>query len=646
MMKPGLFLGAAAAALLCAACPAKDPTIGSLCMPGAQQCTENIYQRCADDGARWVTIEDCAPTEQICVIDKGCLNCIPDNITCGGDGFDIVRCRTDGSAEDTLGRCDPEIGELCNGGSCKNACEYAEMTRSYEGCDYWAVDLDNAVVSDQGAAAAQQYSIVVTNPLELPATVTVTVNDAPVGQPPIERVVEEVHLARIPGFGDLQIIDLDAREVDCTSDPQLNDGTGSCLSSQAFHVHSTAPIVAYQFNPLENVGVFSNDASLLLPTTAVDKTYLVMGWPQTLAITENPSTNGTIDLRAFLTIVGTEADTEVTVQLGPDTQSILSAPGIPAAAAGDLLTFNVGPYDVINLETDGFNADFTSTLVQANKNVMVFSGGEASDVPFFDSWLQRDCCADHLEEQLFPISSFGNQFVAVKTPLRTKYVEMGGWDVAVVPDEPEYWRILAYTEDTNVNTNLPPPNDHFYLGTGQHVTFKTERDFVVSASKPVSFAQLPGSQQTTGIPPVTGGGQRPPGGDPSLIMVPPIQQWREKYVFLVPNKYAFDFLLMAVPTDTRVLYDGVLLETANPRCEYEPIGVLSDGTDDVEYQAIRCPLSDPFVDDPNNPALQDDGRHVIESDNGERIGLIVWGWDSYVSYGYPAGTNLDLINPG
>ncbi len=645
-MKTRLSL-AAAVALACAACPAKETPPGTVCEPGAQQCAENIYQSCADDGARWITVEDCSPSAKICVLDEGCLNCIPNQTKCGGDGFDIVRCRADGSAEDMLARCDPEIGELCTGGTCKNACEYAEMTRSYEGCDYWAIDLDNAVVSDQGAAAAQQYSIVVTNPLELPATVTVTVNDAPLGMPPNERVVEEAHLARIPGFGDLQIIDLDAREVDCTSDPQLNDGTGSCLSSQAFHIRSTAPIVAYQFNPLENVGVFSNDASLLLPTTAVDKGYLVMGWPQTLAITPDPSTNGTIDLRSFLTIVGTEADTDVEVQLGPDTGVILGAPpGIPAAAAGDLLTFTIGPYDVINLETDDFNADFTSTFVGATKKVVVFSGSEASDVPYFDTWLERDCCADHLEEQLFPISSFGTQFVAVKTPLRTKYVEQGGWDVAVVPDEPEYWRVLASTEDTSIVTNLPPPDDRFYLGTGQHVTFKTERDFVMSASKPVSFAQFPASQQTTGIPPVTGGGQRPPGGDPSMIMVPPIQQWRSKYVFLVPNKYAFDFLLMAVPSGTRVLYDGTLLETANDRCEYEPIGVLNDGDEDIEYQAIRCPLSDPFVDDPQNPAFQDDGRHVIESDDGRPIGLIVWGWDSYVSYGYPAGTNLELINPG
>ena len=35
-------------------------------------------------------------------------------------------------------------------------------------------------------------------------------------------------------------------------------------------MRSSVPVVAYQFNPLENVNVFSNDASLLKPAEALD----------------------------------------------------------------------------------------------------------------------------------------------------------------------------------------------------------------------------------------------------------------------------------------------------------------------------------------------------------------------------------------
>jgi hypothetical protein len=557
---------------------------------------------------------------------------------CGGDGFDILRCRSDGSAADPIGRCNPDNGELCvAGGQCKDACEFTSEQHSYEGCDYWAVDLDNAVVADQGTAAAQQYAIVVSNPLELPATVTVEVNDAPPGEPPQLRIVRQEQLQRVTGGGDLVVINLPPRELDGSSDPRLNDGSGTALTTNAYHITSTAPIVAYQFNPLENVGVFSNDASLLLPTSALGDQYVVMGWPQTLAVTEDPETNGTIDLRSTLTIVASEPDTNVSVHL---TTRILGSGDIPPKLAGERVDVLLPAFGVANLETDDFNADFTGTVITADKPVAVFSGSEAADVPFFDSWLMRDCCADHLEEQLFPETAFGTQFVAVKSPLRTPVVDEAGWDVAIVDDEPEWWRVLATREDTIVRTNLPEPWDSFTLQRGEFETFRTERDFLLWSNEPISFAQFPGSQQTTGIPSSVGGmPNRVPGGDPSMILVPPIEQWRSKYVFLVPNKYAFDFLLLAVPVGTDILYDGYELFTAL-ECEPEPIGILNE----QEYQAIRCQLSFPTPSEPNNPIYQDDGRHLLESLDEKPFGLVVWGWDSFVSYGYPGGTNVNLIN--
>jgi len=78
-------------------------------------------------------------------------------------------------------------------------------------------------------------------------------------------------------------------------------------------VRSTAPIIAYQFNPLDNVNVFSNDASLLLPSASLDRDYNVLSWPETLARTNDADTNGGINLRAFLTIVGGEEQTSLSV---------------------------------------------------------------------------------------------------------------------------------------------------------------------------------------------------------------------------------------------------------------------------------------------------------------------------------------------
>jgi len=443
------------------------------------------------------------------------------------------------------------------------------------------------------------------------------------------------------GPGDLRIIDLDPRELDGSSRPELNDGSGTARSFHAYRVVSTAPIIAYQFNPLENVGVFSNDASVLLPTEALSHQYLVPSWPQTIARTEDSLTNMGLHLRAFLTVVAVEDGTTVDVRLAT---AILGGGGVPAASAGDEISFTLDRFEVMNLETDGFNADFTgsSVVARGNKKVAVFTGSEASDAPRFDTLATRRCCADHLEEQVFPEDSFGTHFVAVKTPLRSKLVDDAGWDVAVVPDEPEYWRILATVDPTTVVTNLPPPYDRFSLGRGASVIIEAERDFLFESTEPIAVVQVPASQAATGIPSTLGDGTRPPGGDPSLIWVPPVEQWRNRYLFLVPNKYAFDFLLVAAPASARLIYDGIPIDDVLT-CEREPIGtqVPVGGAAPVEYLAIRCQLAYPM---PGGPGLQDDGVHELRSEAGDRFGLIVWGWDSFVSYGYPGGSNVDRIN--
>jgi hypothetical protein len=623
------------AVLVLAACTGSAP-FGDACQPGAERCSGGAFQRCADDGNSWHTVDDCNPSGRTCVVGTGCLACQPNSLSCGGDGFDIVQCRGDGSGLDSVTRCEPELGLVCADGMCRPACAVAAATRSYEGCEYWAVDLDNAVTSE-GSAAAQQFAVVVTNPLEVPATVTVEVNDADPGQPPAVRKVAEVHLARVVGGGDLAIIDLPAREIDGSSDPRLNDGPGTWLSSRAYHIVSTAPIIAYQFNPLENVQVFSNDASLLLPPQSLDGDYLLLAWPQTIAKTNQLATNFNIDLRATLTVVGTAADTTVEVTLADAT--IPGGP-IPAGARGDTLTFHIGPFDVVNLETGGFDADLTGSRIHADKPVVVFAGSEASDVPTWTNLAERYCCADHLEEQLFPTSAFGTHFVAVHSGQRTPYVRAAGFDVALKLDVNDYWRVIADRDATTVTTNLDPPNDRIELAAGDFVTLASPHDFVLEATRPVGFAQYPASQLTTGIPLGT------PGGDPSQMLIPPVEQWRNKYVFLVPNKYAFDFLLIAMPSTSQLRFDGEDLVTALPDCQFASAGSVTLGGAPLptEMIAVRCPLSHPQAGDLENPANQNDGRHVLESSDGQTFGLTIWGWDNHVSYGYPAGTDVRVIN--
>jgi hypothetical protein len=599
---------------------------------GDMRCDGNVHEWCvADQEFLAVRSRDCAAEGLVCVQDPplGCAECVPDSLGC--DGQYIVECDPETATWETVGWCNPAMGEACVAGRCFNGCEYADELDSNVGCDYWAVDLDNAMVGFGLDASSQQFAVVVSNPSALDATVTVERNVAGPGEAPEVELVDEQLL--FPG--DLYTFLLDRREVDGSSLFGMDDGTHTALTTNAYHITSTAPIVAYQFNPLDNVDVFSNDASILIPKNSTGTRYLVLGWPQTIAETpEYPGTDMGNDLRAFLTIVGTEPVTTVVVTLPlVDGLEVLGdGDTIPRLYGGDTLTMELGMFEVLNLETDSFMADFTGTEVVADKPIAVFSGSEASDVPTFTTLSDRQCCADHLEQQVYPEGTQGRTFVAGLTPSRTEAVRAAGADVAVPEKgEKEYFRIMAVHDDTVVETTLDPPDDSFHLARGEHVTVMSTRDFLITSHKPISVGQYVASQNVTGI------SSDLPGGDPAFILMSPKEQWREAYIFLTPSLYAFDFVIIAHDVTTDIEMDGAPLP---PTCRTRPV----PGAETVAV--TRCQLSFPEIVDGTPPdnvldGEQDDGVHDITAD--APIGLVVYGFDSYVSYGYPGGTDLQII---
>jgi hypothetical protein len=430
--------------------------------------------------------------------------------------------------------------------------------------------------------------------------------------------------------------------VDGSAPGTFNTGTGTALSRHAYRLTSTVPIVAYQFNPFQNVNVFSNDASQLLPTSALSgaggSSYVVAAWPQTIAITTDPNTNFGLNLRAFLAIVGTQPNTHVHIKT---TAGVVPggpfASGIPAGGEADA---TIDAYDVLNLETGGFNADFTGSTVTADGPVVVYPGSEASDAPFYTSLSQRYCCADHLEQQLPPVRAVGSSYVLARMPNRSRACIAAGANISPY-DEPEYFRIVAVSSGpTHVVTTLPPPNDQFDLpDLGSYVTLIVYQDFTLSASQGVIVDDTQSGQDGAAVP------RGLPGGDPSLLFVAPVEQWRDDYVLLTPDKYVFDYLVIAAPAAAQVYVDGVL--ATSDMCEVTPVDTPSDmarGALQPPYVGYRCQLSYPIIDPnaapPNNilPGRQNDGVHRVQADLP--VGVIAYGFDQYVSYAYAGGTQL------
>lgn len=621
------------------------------CILGRARCFGTQLQVCRDaiGGPAYRLEDDCGARGEVCNPESFvCSACVPGAGSC--DGLDAYRCGADGNERVYERTCDPEKLEACRDGQCLNLCAEARRNRSNVGCEYWPVDLDNAHVDDRNNAAAQQFAVVISNPdPDVTAEVVIEQDDS---QPGAEPKVVEVARAKIPPFS-LRVFKLGPREVDGSAEGTFDTGTHTALTRHAYRAKSNFPVVAYQFNPLENVDVFSNDASLLKPVEALDPgrnseavMYAVLGWPQTIAATDNPDTNFSSDdptnLRAFLTLVGTRDDTHVRVKTRA---RILGGGPIPTTEAGDELTLTLDAFDVANLETEGFNADFTGSIVYADKPVVAFSGSEASDAPFFDKLTNRQCCADHLEEQLDHVRTAGQRYVATVSPNRAAAIKDAGVEIGV-QDQREYFRVIAATDrPTRIRTTLPGEQQELVLrGLGDYADLASARHFMLVSDAPVALSSVSPSQEDANIP------RALPGGDPSLIIIPPIEQFRSSYVFLTPDKYSFDFVRIIAPADAEVALDEQRVSSL-PTCVKAPADGLTDEERGAaaEFVVYTCQLSFPKIDvnrpRPDNiaPGLQNDGVHRILAN--QPVGVLVDGFDDYVSYGYAAGTELSFIVP-
>jgi len=626
-----------------------NPPDNFVCVTEATRaCVGNKYYSCIrDDEFLEAQMIDCGVDQQVCILEIGCSVCRADTRRCVGE---TVETCIDGLRWEATQECDVAGGFRCDTGSCESMCELSKVERSYAGCEFFAVDLDNAALSEIDNASAQQFAVAVSNPQNVTTRVTVEINRAPVGEP---ADIVQVASVLVPP-GDLEYLKLDRREVDGSTVDGVNDGTHTALTSNAYRITSKHPIIAYQFNPFENVNVFSNDASLLLPTSAVGSDYTVVTWPQTIANSDDPeqdfdSSVPDEDLRTFLTIVGTANDTQVTLRMGPDVVRVVGLGANPDLGPLDPLAVTLNAFDVLNLETQGFNADFTGSTVESNRPIVVFVGSEASDAPIFATYATRQCCADHLEEQLFANTSLGNRYIVARMPRRTATLNAAfNSPVSVAEvDEPEWIRVVAVSPGTTrVTTTLPPPNDEFALGQGAGEILRADQDVLIEADRPVAIMQVLASQGVTGIP------RDYPGGDPSIIAVPPLEQYRTNYIFLTPDKYGFDFVIITAPSDADVQLDGEDLiiedESSSLRvCTKSRADGLPETTaEPSQYVIYRCQLSFPEVTAaPNSRVLdgvQNDGVHEIASTLA--VGVVVYGFDRFVSYAYVGGLDQKVLN--
>lgn len=569
---------------------AMDCPEGQGCQDGAdtcQSCTCADPPACADP----TTLETCGCFDRVqetCPEGQGCddaagacveMVCTPNEVVCASGGDALLVCNPSGTAVGDPVACNP--GTLCDedSGSCEPACAVVAKNKSSLGCEFWAVDMANVPPRD-----AFVYALAVSNPsADMPATVDIyDGNKNGAEQKLLSGVVppRQVKVFLVSGKSNNQqgYYPGDAGFL----------GTG-IAKGRAFRVTSDVPIVATQFNPLGGALAYTTDASLLLPTHALGTNYYHLAWDQGIGVGSS------------LVAVAT-APTKVTIT--PTVDLPAGQNGLPALKKGVATEVALARYDYIQLSTAV--GDLTGTQLTSDQPIALFGGHSCGQVPNKTT----DFC-DHLEEQIFPVDTWGEQYVAIRSPKRK--------------DENMYWRVLA--RETGAKVTFSPKPEGLNVAVqdippGGFIQFSASGDFQISSDNPILVAGYMYGCSATGDPNCP--------GDPSMVLMVPVEQWLSDYVFLVDSSYTNDNAKLV----RLKMNDNVTVECLGP-----VPGASWQEIPGTQYVTAVVNIN------PGDGQCAP-GTNSAFSSKGTPFGIVVTGEAGGASYAYPGGLALREIAPG
>lgn len=515
------------------------------CVPGTVLGCAAIDARkvCSEDGTAALKVP-CPPGEKC--LDGACavLACLPGTSSCASVSATRA-CAADGSA--WLDPVECAQGTSCIGGKCLSACEGDLKYNTNVGCRFWSLDLGQWEVKPGQLNVDKSvdpipHAVVVANPGTLPATVTFS-SEADV----TFQIADPV----VPG-GAVRAFEMPVMSLQ-----------NSAVSELSIRFVTDRPVIAAQFNPLNNVFAFSNDGSLLLPEPAFGTEYIAATLPSVMPppIIKSPTVWG------YVTVAATApGETQVTVVPRCPTEA---GPELPSFPAGEPAEFTLQQWQVLNLnglaDTNGTN-DLTGTLVTTDKPAAAFSGHQCMSI-------SSNC--DHLETQLLPVSAWGNSYIAVSTG-----------------NKADIFRVISGADD-NLITAIPPvPGvSGVTLQKGQWVESKAAHDFQVAGTGPLQVVQYLTVD------------------DPSMSILVPTDRFLDDYPVLVPAGFANNSLIVIRKPGALVTLDQI------------PISGSTATVGAGQWERVIVWVGA--------------GVHRVASD--APFGLMLYGWDSAVSYLVPGG---------
>lgn len=541
---------------------------------------------------------------------------------CSADLHSLVDCKGN-----VVMTCPGDQG--CSGDTCVTACTSASDNKSTFGCDYYVVGPD---ILQDGAGAC--FAAFVVNTWTTPVSVSVDYEGMPLDASKFAYIpsgsgpsitYKPLPNGEIPP-GEVAILFLNrfglnplGLVTDCpagitpaiTTKDTAPHGT---TRGSAFHIATSAPVVAYDIYPYGGGQSAFTSATLLLPTSAWDTNYIAVD-------AFGPGFIG----GPFVSIVAQKDGTSVTVKPSSDIVGSASVPGTPKGVPA---TYMLNRGEVLQFTQP---APLAGSVIQSNQPVGVWGGKTNLGIDA--------CCDDSAHQQIPPVRALGSEYAAVRYRNRYDGIE----------EEPP-WRIIGAVNGTALTYDpAPPAGAPLSINLGQVIDFHATGQFVVRSQDAEHPFYM--SAHMTGAALYDPEQQMPPTGpadgrgDAEFVNIVPPAEYLDKYVFFTDPTYSETNLVLVRVKGPEGFAD-VTLDCLGIVEGWQPLGAAG------KYQYARVDLVRHNFQPQGNC---NNGRHEISSK--QPFGLTVWGWGSaetgvlgkgfytqYVSYAYPAGAGVAPIN--
>ena len=323
----------------------------------------------------------------------------------------------------------------------------------------------------------------------------------------------------------------------------------------------------------------STDAYLALPTDSNGYEYYVASYSSQI-----------LQTRSLFAVIGIEDKTRVKVT----PSAPIEMPDGTILKPGKTTKVRLNRLQTFLFESKP-NGDLTGTRIESKKPIAVLSGHECANVPAYVTF------CDHLVEQLPPISRWGTEYVTAPFSRR----KAG-----------DLFRIIASQDNTIIKLNN---KEKAVKDAGEYleVSLSSTSYNYVTTTEPSLLVQYCKS---------TGADQQPT--DPFMMLVPPTSQYASAYTIATPA---------AIPVNFSSYMTVIVAknETAGIRLDGQP---FQNG---VEWHKVVASSSRSYA--VSTIPLATGSHSVRHVSPIIQFAVMLYGYASYDSYGYPGGLRLSDV---